>query len=204
MVSYLDRVLNHPMVYLALQNALGAQRLRSACVEVLAPRSGERILDLGCGPAYILEYMPPVTYYGFDTAPQHIDYARRKYPNKGKFYCEEFTDACLRTLEPFDAVILMGLLHHLTNDSCHDILDLARQALKVGGRMVTLDPCFVPGQSRISRFVAAHDRGRFVRDQQSYTALVKDHFDHVTEKIVSNIGRIPSTEIIMRLDKLKA
>jgi SAM-dependent methyltransferase len=203
MPDYLNRILSYTPAYLVLQKVLGSQRLRRICVDVLAPRAGERILDVGCGPAYILEYLPSVEYYGFDTERRHVNYARRKYRTKGRFYCEKFTEAHLESFEPVDAVIFIGLLHHLTDDACHEILDLASRVLKVAGRVVTLDPCYVPGQSIIARFVAAHDRGRFVRDRQSYLALAEHHFDSITEKIVSNVGRVPSTEIIMRLDKPK-
>src|SRR6476469_6442022 len=113
MPDYLDRILKYPPAYLALQKTLGSPRLRQICVDVLAPRSGERILDIGCGPGYILEYLPPVDYYGFDTELRYVNYARRKYPTKGTFYCEEFTQAHVESLEPFDAVLFMGLLHHL-------------------------------------------------------------------------------------------
>jgi len=199
MGKHLDNLLSHTAVYLTLQKLFGSDRLRRLCVEVLAPRPGERILDLGCGPAYILEYLPPVAYYGFDTEQRCIDYAKRKYAGKGSFYCEQFSERHVSALAPFDAVIFMGLLHHLPDDACHDVVDLVSRTLNAGGRVVTLDPCLVDGQSAIARFVATHDRGRFVRDEQGYASLVSPHFSEVHRRVVHNVGRLPSTEIIMRL-----
>jgi len=204
MGKHFNNLLSYTAAYLLVQKAFGADRLRRLCVDILAPREGERILDVGCGPAYILEYMPPVTYHGFDTEQRYIDYARQKYAGKGHFYCEPYTREHAQKLEPFDGVMFMGLLHHLPDDMCHDVLDLVAHSLKPDGRVVTLDPCFVDGQSAIARYVAAHDRGRFVRDEQAYAALVDSHFSGVERKVVHNVGRLPSTEIIMRLTQQKS
>lgn len=199
MGNYFKNLLSHTTAYLAVQRLFGADRLRRVCVDILAPRQGEHILDVGCGPAYILDYMPPITYHGFDTEQRYIDYARQKYADRGHFYCEPYTAEHAKRLEPFDGVMLMGLLHHLSDDMCHEVLDLIARSLKPGGRVVTLDPCFVDGQSAIARYVAAHDRGQFVRDEPSYAGLVERHFSGVERKVVHNVGRLPSTEIIMRL-----
>jgi len=201
--KYVYGLLGHAAVYLALQKAFGADRLRRLCVDILSPQAQERILDIGCGPAYILDYMPSVTYHGFDTEYRYIKYAKRKYCDRAlaQFYCGPFTEAHMEVLEPFDGIMCMGLLHHLPDDACHDMLNLVRKALKVGGRVVTLDPCFVHGQSAIARFVAAHDRGTFVRDEKGYLGIVQAHFAEVRHNIVHNIGRLPSTEIIMCLKR---
>ncbi len=195
----IHRLFSYTGLYLATQKAFGAHRLRRLCVDVLAPRSGERILDLGCGPAYILDYLPRVEYYGFDTERSYIDYAGRKYAGRGSFYCEPFTAAHAEQMDPFDGILFMGLLHHLSDGECQDILDLASRALKPNGRIVTLDPCYVRGQSRVARFVASHDRGRYVRDEMGYSSLAGGRFSLIERTVVHNVGRLPSTEIIMRL-----
>lgn len=203
MGKYLSGILDRTAAYLMIQKVFGSDRLRRVCVDTLAPRPGERILDVGCGPAYILDYLPPVTYYGFDTEHRHIDYAKEKYGDKGHFYCEQFTEEHVNTLKPFDGVLIMGLLHHLPDDACHNVINLVSRTLNAGGRVVTLDPCFVEGQSAIAQFVASHDRGKFVRDEKGYHDLVGTHFSEVEQRIVHNVCRLPSTEIIMRLAKPK-
>jgi len=39
----------------------------------IRPRDGDRILDIGCGPGDILEFLPSVEYLGFDVN-QRIPY----------------------------------------------------------------------------------------------------------------------------------
>ncbi len=73
-LASLHKFLESPVVYIALQRALGSDRLRRICLDQFVKlRKGERVLDLGCGPGYILEYMPPVDYVGFDTSCGDID-----------------------------------------------------------------------------------------------------------------------------------
>ena len=196
--SFRDRVLGHPRVYLAVQRLLGADRLRRRCVDLLEPREGERILDVGCGVGYVLDYLPPISYYGFDTNRRYIEYARRRYAGRGHFYCEDLAPRHLEALPPIDGALLMGLLHHVPDDVGHAIVDLVCRALAPNGRMVTLDPCLEEHGSAVARYVAKSDRGAYVRDQPGYVALLSRRFTTTDAVLWRNTGRIPSTEIIIR------
>src|SRR5579864_2992907 len=39
----------------------------------IRPRQGDRVLDIGCGPAPPLQFMPAVDYVGYDPNPRYID-----------------------------------------------------------------------------------------------------------------------------------
>jgi SAM-dependent methyltransferase len=197
----LHRFLRSPSLYIHWQRTiLGADRLRQICLDdFLKLREGERVLDIGCGPGYILDYMPPVDYVGFDIEPRYIEYARRHYSDRGRFFCERFSQAHVKKFKPFDAIMLLGIIHHLDDVVAEDLFDLLAKCLAPNGRVVTLDPCLTPTQSRVARWVAQADRGGFVRDERAYRRLGGDHFADVEARIVNNICRIPSTELIMRL-----
>jgi SAM-dependent methyltransferase len=199
-LSLLHSLLRSPQLYIMVQRSLGADRVRRTCLDVfLKLRDGERVLDVGCGPAYILNYMPHVDYVGFDTEPRYIEYAMDRYSDRGRFFCGRFSQEHSTELAPFDAVILFGIIHHLDDGEAETLLGLLAGCLSADGRIVTLDPCYTSGQSRISRWVAASDRGRFVREEQAYRRLAAERFADVESKIVANTCRIPSTELIMRL-----
>jgi SAM-dependent methyltransferase len=195
----LERVLGHPRMYLALQRLLGSDRLRKLCIEKLNAAQGERILDLGCGPAYVIDYLPAVDYVGFDTSARYIEYAKRHYAGKGTFYCEMFSRQHVERLGFFDGVLALGLIHHISPDQGLEFLRLVARVLRPGGRVILLDPCLVPGETWMARFLARHDRGRFVTDEAGYRRIAQQCFREVSTTIVRNSGRLPSTEIIMIL-----
>lgn len=57
-------------------------KLGGALVELLAPRPGERILDLGCGTGHLTAQIAQsgADVLGFDSSPEMIDQARRAHP----------------------------------------------------------------------------------------------------------------------------
>ena len=40
------------------------------------------VLDIGCGPAEIIEHIPNCNYYGYDIDKRSIAYAKKKYKVK--------------------------------------------------------------------------------------------------------------------------
>jgi SAM-dependent methyltransferase len=203
MLGFLKEVLDAPWAYLAFQKAYGADRLRKRSVEILAPKAGERILDVGCGPAYLLDYLPDVEYVGFDIQAQYLAYARRRFGARGTFVLGHYDEQQRRQHGPFDAILLMGVMHHLNDAVAVELLGLLANSLKSGGRVVTLDPCFAADQSRIARFMASNDRGQHVRDASAYEKLARGVFAEVWPAVIHGACRVPSTEIIMKLTQPK-
>ena len=109
---------------------------------------------LAAGLGYILDYMPSVDYVGFDTEPRYIEYAKQHYSDRGRFFCEHFTLAHVAKFKPFDAIMLMGIIHHVDDAVAEDLFGLLAKCVAPHGRVVTLDPCFTPTQSRFARWVA--------------------------------------------------
>src|SRR3989338_4264189 len=196
--------LKYPQVYIKIQSIIGANRLREKCINIIKPKPGDIILDIGCGPAQILESLPKVKkYYGFDTEKQYIYYAAKKYAGRGEFFSCEFNEKFLSNtkLEPVYKVFLMGILHHISDEAAIDLLKLVCKVLKPTGSIISLDPCFVPNQSFVSKFIAKNDRGKFVRQREGYYSLIDCLFKEKEIKILNNTCKIPSTEIIMHLAK---
>ena len=192
--------LRSPILYIGLQRMLGAGRVRRISLDrFVRLREGERVLDIGCGPGHVLDHMPCVDYVGFDTEPRYIAYAQRHYSGRGQFFCEQFGQAHVTKFPPFDAILLFGIIHHLDDTVADHLLGLLARCLSPAGRVVTIDPCFVPGQTWMTRLTAQWDRGRFVRDEQGYGRLVGKHFFEVETNLFPNTGRIPSIELVMRL-----
>jgi SAM-dependent methyltransferase len=194
-------LLGHVSLYVALQRGLGADRLRYRCLDELALKDGDTVIDVGCGPAYYFERLPRVRYFGFDTAPRYIDHARSRWGDRAQFRCEVFGEQHLAEIPPADAVLLLGLLHHMSDEDSRQLLRVAAKALAPGGRVIAVDTCYEPRQGRISRWMSDNDRGEHVRSPEAFVALGRESFEDVDGEIIDDATRIPSSFWLMRLRK---
>ena len=119
--------------------------------------SGMRVLDLGCGTAQILSFLPEgVDYWGYDVSADYIKAAVARFGARGHFRCGIPDEGALGNLAPFDLALATGVLHHLDDESARHLLRVARHALREGGRFVSIDPVFTTGPAS----------GRAVPDRQ--------------------------------------
>jgi cyclopropane fatty-acyl-phospholipid synthase-like methyltransferase len=200
MLHHAKHPLAYAPLYVLVQRALGASRLRDRCLSELNLQPGHVVLDIGCGPAYYLNQLPTdIRYYGFDTSAHYIAYAKRHFSDRGQFFAEVLTKNHLRQLPPANSVLLLGLIHHLSDTQARDLLALAARALAPGGQVISIDTCHEPNQNRLSRWMSAHDRGQHVRTPQHFMRLAKQSFANVDGSIVNNATRIPSSHWLMRM-----
>jgi SAM-dependent methyltransferase len=97
----------------------------------------------------------------------------------------------------FDLVMANGVLHHLDDAQAKAMLRIAGTALRPNGRLVTLDGCFVPGQSWVARTLLRMDRGKYVRTQPAYEALARSCFAQVEASVRHDLLNLPYTLLIM-------
>ncbi len=191
-------LLSHPRVYDWFQDLVGASNGRRKFVtNYVKPLPGMRVLDIGCGTAAILDFLPNVDYHGFDASEEYILQARARYGDRGSFVCSLVTDQSMAGLPRFDLALGIGILHHLDDDEGSHFMAVAKTALVPGGRLITMDPCYVHGQSSIARFVIDRDRGRNVRDEMGYERLARSSFSDVRVEVRHDMLRIPYTHAIL-------
>jgi cyclopropane fatty-acyl-phospholipid synthase-like methyltransferase len=189
--------------YSLFARIIGAERGRRLYIERhIRPRTGDRILDIGCGPADILAALPAVEYHGFDLSADYIASARKRFGERGHFHVEAVNAELVKKYAGFDLVLATGVLHHLTDAEAVDLFRVAQAALKPGGRLVTLDGCFVDGQSAIACHLLRKDRGQFVRNEAAYLALARQVFNSVRSSVTTDLLRIPYTHIILECDRM--
>lgn len=199
--SGLRAVLSSPKAYDFFQDLMGARSGRRELVgEHVRPFPGCRILDIGCGTAKILDYLQDVEYYGFDLSQRYIDDAIQRYGTRGSFSCTLVHQNTIEHLEPFDIVMATGVLHHLSDEQAVELMELASSALRKGGRLVTIDPCYTEDQNAVSRFLVSRDRGQNVRSAKQYCDLASTVFSQVKDIIRHRIW-IPYTHCVMECQK---
>lgn len=174
----LRAILAHPVVYDALQGIMGADRAREELVaRYVRPSRGMRILDVGCGTASILAYLPEDTqYWGYDISEDYLAAARSRFQARGHFHCGPVDEPPPDGPAAYDVVLAIGVLHHLEDPLARQLVTRAHGLLGPTGRLITVDPCLADGQNPIARFLVRRDRGRNVRDSAGYLRLVQGVF----------------------------
>ena len=104
-----------------------------ALLELLAPKAGEQILDLGCGTGQLTEKIAQTGAFvqGIDSSLDMVSTAKVNYPHIN------FSAADARSFqveEPFDAVFSNAVLHWIKQPDA--VINCVEKALKPGGRFV--------------------------------------------------------------------
>ena len=120
--------------------------LHRTMVELAGIRSGERILDVGCGPGRLaivagIAARPAGETCGIDPAPEMVEFARRKAAQAG--VTVRFEVGVIEALpyppDHFDVVLSSLMLHHLPDEVKRRGLAEIRRVLKPAGRLVAVD-----------------------------------------------------------------
>lgn len=107
-------------------------QLATDLVELLSPKPGERILDLGCGTGHLTSKIAASTeVLGIDSAVTMIEKARTNYPN---IQFEVADAAKLEFKAQFDGVFSNAVLHWVKPPE--KVITGVWNALKPGGRFV--------------------------------------------------------------------
>jgi trans-aconitate 2-methyltransferase len=108
-------------------------KLGAGVIELLAPQTGERILDLGCGTGHLTNQISATgaEVVGLDKSPKMIDQARQLYPQL-QFVIADAEHFHFN--EPFDAVFSNAAIHWIKDQRA--VARCIWESLKPGGRFV--------------------------------------------------------------------
>lgn len=198
MTQYLRRVLSIPAAYQLWWNVVGGPALANVLVsEYVRPKAGARILEIGCGPGTIVGYLPPSDYLGFDLSPKYIELARKRFPT-AHFVCERVSQFTLAREQSFDVVLAFGIVHHLEDAEARQLFQIAHDALKPAGKLVTVDGVWTDDQSPAARWLLARDRGEYVRGEREYVGIASQVFRNIRPSVRHDLLRIPYTHLILQ------
>jgi SAM-dependent methyltransferase len=147
-------------------------------VEVLAPKPGEGILDVGCGTGHLTYEIAQsgARVTGIDKSPAMIAQARQNYP---KLRFELGDVANFRSPEAFDAVFSNAALHWMIPPEA--VVRAIRAALKPGGRFVAE----FGGKGNIATIIAAVGSNPwYFPGIGEYAALLEAHGLEVTSAML--------------------
>lgn len=197
MIRFIRPVLANPAAYQLWWDVVGGPAFAKVLVnEYVQPRVGARILEIGCGPGTMVRYLPPSEYSGFDLSPKYIELAKRRFP-KAHFVCERVSQFSLAKEQSFDVVLALGIVHHLEDAEARQLFQIAHDALKPGGKLVTSDGLWADGQSPTARWLLTRDRGEYVRSEREYVGIASQVFSNIRPSVRHDLLRIPYTHLIL-------
>ncbi len=199
----LYRLVSASWAYSLYQSLVGARAFRRRFVtDHVRPRPTDRVLDIGCGTAEILDSLPGVPYVGIDASAAYVRSAREHYGNRGTFHVADVQTMRSALASQFDIVLAMGLLHHLDDDDALQLFDTSYDLLADHGRLITIDGAFAPGQNPLARWLIRRDRGKNIRGEAELLALARRRFPAAQAQVRTDLLRIPYTHAILECPKL--
>jgi SAM-dependent methyltransferase len=141
-------------------------RLR-ALIERVQPA---RVLDAGCGTGEFAGLFAPEGYLGVDLHPGYVRLAARHHP-RHRFVAADLVD-WPGDGEPFDLVLINGVLHHLDDDTARRVLASVLRHARTGGTLCVIEDVHLPRAGAAASMVHALDHGHFIRGPEAWMALV--------------------------------
>ncbi|MEI6095509.1 MAG: class I SAM-dependent methyltransferase [Gammaproteobacteria bacterium] len=169
----------------------GPQRTSEYIASQINASANDRVLDIGCGTSTILRYLPQVYYLGIDSNPKYILKARNFFGESGDFQCKSVDDFNIESTQKFDRILLIGVLHHLTDEQILSLMLKIKDLLSVEGQLITYDGVLLPKQNPIARLLLKIDRGRHVRTVEAYLSLISTTLTVTSSQTKNDFLRIP-------------
>ena len=196
----LFRVLQNPMIWevsrIGLDLVFGLYRRRSNVMQNWGLlENNPSIVDVGCG---IGQYSDVTrgSYLGIDLNRDFINYAskrRRKNPN-ASFVCDNAA-SLVDDGSRFDIVLMVDVLHHLSEDAGTGLLELASDLSE--SYIVSFEP--VKDQSNpVGQWIIDHDRGRYIYSLDELHTMFEQSPLTIVESIPLQLGFINSRAILAK------
>lgn len=199
-----ELLLGNPFGYKSFQRAAGAEKMRRILTrDYIHPKPGDRILDIGCGTADIRPYLGnTVSYLGIDSNESYIKHDRLKYCKDSStlFICKDMNDDITHPYL-YDIVLLIGVLHHISDQSVYKLLPSLPQLLRPSGRIITMDGCYTDDLTSFETMLLRNDRGKFVRSLSEWKALFSRCIPEATYEIRKDLYYLPFNCILFQYQR---
>ena len=198
------KLLEIPQMYNLKRIVFGGEKYRRWYVSSFNLKTGDRILDIGCGTGHILKYLPDdVEYHGVDMEEDYISFCRSRYGYRASFYHEKVGEKDHSEWHNhFDVINMHGLIHHLDDNDSLKLMQLVFDYLVPGGNAFTADSLYHENQTFVARWLVSKDRGQNIRTPEQYLALARQKFIKVESRIIENYARFPYSLFYMKLQKI--
>jgi len=202
----LNEFLKRALFYNLFLRMIGGEKARQwIAANFWNLKGGEKVVDIGCGLGDARNYLPEnISYCGVDVSESYIRSAQKRFSDRGTFILGDALNEKTYQDERFsmaDIVLCNGLLHHLSDDDALKILEVSKNILRPGGRLICVEATYLIRQTKLSRWIVSLDRGEYVRFEDDWKILIRKVFPTGRTHIVTGLIRIPYTHMIIECVK---
>lgn len=166
----------------------------------LLNRPHNKILDLGCGTGSLADLFLPQSYIGIDInlAATHLAQRKKNY----HFRQMDATHLTFRT-ESFNAVLVVGVLHHLsTQDFVKVAAEMAR-VLKPDCHALVIEAITPLWKFNLAGWIVRRlDAGDYIRTPREYQTTLKNYF--LIERSYTALGGVFDYAVFVLKNKKSA
>ena len=197
---FVRKLLNNTKFYQFFQKMIGKKSFPEYFAsKYIGDTSGLSILDLGCGPADVLKYIhDEKLYVGIDFNENYIESDKKSFSDRQtcQFLCTDLNSFAESTSQKFDLVIMMGVMHHISDTEVEQCLASIKRIIAKDGRFVSFDPCYTKGMNPIARLLCMLDRGRYVRYAEDFVRLQQKYWTDIKYEVKTDGLKLPYSRIL--------
>ncbi len=183
----IESLLSGPHAFNRIRSLIAGDQhnTKSFVRETLLQYHVSSVLDVGCGTGDFVQCVTPtMKYTGADLNKKYIDYARSTYGTRNKTWnVQDVTEKSFYQKSQYDAVLLISMLHHLSDKELDVILPVIK---KMTNKIVVVADIIPNPPGFLRKLMVRLDQGRYIRPPEEKRKILNKYF-----KIVRTV-MIPS------------
>ena len=137
-------------------------------------------LELGCGDGNMAGIIPPEAYLGIDLAVDRVAAAKNENPQYRFEVCNVNSPGFRDLLRQFDFIFCLGLLHHLNDNNCRELLREIETLTPKPATFIAIEPLLPAPYANPPGFLMAKlDAGKHIRAPEVYRQMFADRLIQV-------------------------
>lgn len=196
-----ELILRYPQAYKYFQICYGMSKLRRILLtEYIAPEKGDKILDIGCGTADILDnFQTGIEYTGIDINERYLAYDKKHYVNRPQtaFINADVKAFLEKTDLKYDFILFLGSSQNFDDAMLEFCYGKCYEILNKGGKLVIVDGVYTEDTNAIERFLMKNNRGPHIRVLEGWKDLVSRCFTNVSYSVRKDLEHFPNCQVIM-------
>ena len=176
-IEMLHSIAARPQIYDLIQRLAGQGQVLERMSKQTAIISPETVVDVGGGTGASYRLWPPgARYLCLDIEMPKLEGFRSRVP-RGLAVLSDATQMPIAS-RAVDVVLCMAVVHHLTDEMVDQVFGEALRVLKVGGKLILLDPV-LDSERLLGRILWKFDRGSYPRTAEVLRKKLEARFEIV-------------------------